>query len=235
MKKYEAVSASTLIPRSYTIIRVDGKAFHSFTKGFNKPFDRYIVNRMIETANYLAENIQNCRLVYWQSDEISLVLTDFTEFDTQQWFAGKVQKIVSISAGMASAYFTNLTGSVAVFDSRVFQVPTLTEVYNYFLWRQRDAIRNSILGSAQSIYSHKEMHGKNTSQLQDMIFDRGKQFQERIELCGFKLEKTINPNWNDLPDHLKRGCFLIPTDEGWKQRPNEISEEFIRKYVPLNE
>lgn len=268
MKRYESVYQTRLIPRSYTIIRIDGKSFHTYTKNLKKPFDKGLVDDMIKTTKYLCENIQGCKLGYVQSDEISLLLTDFDTHETQAWFGNETQKMLSISASMTTAKFNHLrierfinsskfferpeidVIKLANFDSRVFQVPNLSEVYNYFLWRQKDAIRNSISASAQSLYSHKELHQKTQSDMQELIFQKGKEFRKTITLCGYpechvikfhELEnnnytplKDIKINWNDLPNHLKRGMSLIKGIEGWETAPVEFNYDFFELNIPNN-
>ena len=105
MKNYEKVTDQKLIRRMPVLIRIDGRAFHTFTKGFNKPFDDILINAMKETTKYLCENVQNCVLGYTQSDEISLLLVDYKELDTQTWFDNRIQKIVSNTAALATDKF----------------------------------------------------------------------------------------------------------------------------------
>jgi tRNA(His) 5'-end guanylyltransferase len=102
---YENISRYYLTRRTPVIIRIDGKAFHTFTRGFKKPFDDILVKSMQETMKYLCENIQGCVLGYTQSDEISLVLTDYTELTTDAWFGNNLQKMCSVSASMATLAF----------------------------------------------------------------------------------------------------------------------------------
>jgi tRNA(His) 5'-end guanylyltransferase len=135
-------------------------------------------------------------VAYVQSDEISLLLNNYKEIDTQPWFENNLQKMVSVSAGMASAVFTSLsakifggTYKIAIFDSRAFILPK-EEVNNYFLWRQQDATRNSVQMLARTLYSHKELNNKNNSQLQELCFQK-----------GF--------NWNDCPTSQKRGRCIV--------------------------
>ena len=221
MKQYESVSKNYLMRRQPAIIRLDGKAFHTFTKDFDKPFDDIFINVMQRTMLYLCEEIQGCVLGYTQSDEITLVLCDYQKLDTDAWFGYNVQKMVSVSASMATWIFNKEFSRVsyemwdsnssisdeyikkldkaidkgALFDSRAFNVP-IEEVNNCLLWRQQDATRNSIQALAQSLYSHKELQGINTKALQDKMFT----------------EKGVN--WNDLPITQKRGSCCIKNDNG---------------------
>jgi tRNA(His) 5'-end guanylyltransferase len=107
-EQYENRTRILLPRRIYTIIRLDGKAFHSYTRGLQRPFDQGLMDDMDNTAKFLCENIQGCKLAYVQSDEISLVLADFDDITTEAWFDGNVQKITSISAAMAAAKFNQL-------------------------------------------------------------------------------------------------------------------------------
>ena len=105
MKQYEKITDQKLIRRMPVIIRLDGRSFHTFTKGFNKPFDDILIDSMQQTAMYLCKNVQNCVLAYTQSDEISLLLIDYKDFDTQPWFDNRIQKVASTSAALATMRF----------------------------------------------------------------------------------------------------------------------------------
>ena len=215
MKEYELRDRSYLQRRAYTVIRVDGKAFHTYTKGLDKPFDVGLVGDMANTTKYLCENIQGCKVGYTQSDEISLVLTDFDKIGTDAFFGGQVQKVCSVVASMATARFNQLRllraafddefapnptqvinvdelPQLAVFDARCFSVSSQDEAINYLRWRQQDAVKNSISMVAQSLYSHKELHKKNGSEKQEMIFQKGQ-------------------NWNNYPESQKRGSTIVKT------------------------
>lgn len=212
-RNYEHRTRYMLSRRSYTLIRLDGKAFHTFTKQFARPFDTRFTDMMDYTAQSLCKHIQGCKLAFVQSDEITLVLTDFETPQTDAWFDGNVQKIASISASMATAAFNGVflqpgpdecvstyyvTEQLPLFDSRVFQIPDHTEVKNCLIWRQEDATTNSIQMVAQTLYSHKELLGKNNDQLQDMIF-------------------VMGVNWNDYPVGQRRGravCRVEIADYG---------------------
>lgn len=105
---YEQIPKTKLMRRTPVIIRIDGKAFHSFTKGFKRPFDDVLIESMQETMKYLCENIQGCVLGYHQSDEISLVLVDYHKLTSNAWFDYEVQKICSIAASMATMIFNKI-------------------------------------------------------------------------------------------------------------------------------
>ena len=218
---YENKYRLYLPERIPVIIRLDGKAFHTFCRGLKKPFDDLFISVMQDTMLDLCKNISGCKLGYVQSDEISLLLVQ-TKEESQPWFDNNIQKIVSVSASMATLYFNKnfekrvfelmenyakdkndyteeelkyvdkLDSKIytAMFDSRVFVLPK-EEVNNYFIWRQIDCTRNSILSLAQSLYSDREIHGIKCDALQDKMFT----------------EKNVN--WNDLSTVKKRGTCAI--------------------------
>jgi len=201
-ENYENVTKFYLPKRTYIIIRLDGKAFHSYTRGLEKPFDDDFIDDMNQTVVYLCENIQGAQFAYVQSDEISILVTDFENINTRMWFNGNIQKIVSVSASYATAKFNSLRydrypnfKKLAHFDARVFTIPERTEVENYFIWRQQDCVRNSISSLAQSLYSPKELHGKNQSEQQELCFQKGINWDK---LCAFK----------------KRGRLIVKIEEG---------------------
>lgn len=233
---YENRTRIKLPRRTYTIIRIDGKAFHSYTKGLQRPFDSGLIEDMDETAKYLCANIQGAKFAYVQSDEISIVLTDFEKLTTDAWFDGNVQKMASVAASFATAKFNQLRRerfedqrggflkppALAHFDARVFTIPTLTEVCNYFVWRQQDCVRNSISSTAQSMFSHKELNGKSTNQMQEMMFENG-------------------TNWNDFDGKLKRGRVIMKVQDGERTKwasvePPTFTADFgfIRQTLPEN-
>ena len=187
-EQYEDRYRISLPRRTYTVIRVDGKAFHTLTRHMEKPYDKGFMNAMDVTALALCKSIQGTQFAFTQSDEISLLLTDFDSIQTDAWFDGNLQKMCSIAAATASVAFNRCWGvdMAAVFDARVFVIPDRTEVMNYYIWRQQDAERNSLQMLAQHYYSHKELHGKKSPDLHDMIHAKG-------------------DNWNNHPEGFRRG------------------------------
>lgn len=210
-KNYESRSRTFLTRRVPVIMRLDGKAFHTYTKNLTKPFDEGLIEDMQQTAIYLCQNIQGAKCAHVQSDEISILITDYGTLQTDAWFDYNVQKMCSVSAGFAAGKFNQLRLKrdwdsikwvddndleslvLANFDSQVFSIPK-EEVSNYFLARQKDAVKNSISMLAQSLYSHgkpnSDLDRKNQSELQEMRFRKGH-------------------NWNDLHFSKKRGSFII--------------------------
>lgn len=172
MKRYERVNQMYLPRRTHTIIRIDGKNFSKLLKN-HEPFDPEITRAMILTSYGLVEQFSTVQMAYTQSDEISLLLTDFSKKETEAEYAGNVQKLCSISASIATEYFNRWAqlDSLAFFDSRVFSVPDPVEVVNYFIWRLQDCKRNSIQKVAQELHSPKKIHGlcqKELLQLSDV-------------------------------------------------------------------
>jgi tRNA(His) guanylyltransferase len=217
MKAYENVWRFYLPIRMPLIIRVDGKAFHTFTRKCAKPFDGTLANTMIVAAQGLLQEVQNSRMAYVQSDEISILLVDYDNFNTEQWFGGNLQKVVSVSASIATAIFNVEWNKyhndvTAMFDSRAFVLPR-EEVTNYFIWRQQDATRNSIEVVGQAHFSHKQLHKKNCGDIQEMLFK----------------EKCIN--WNNLPTWQKRGAVVTKEDTDGEIPIFTQDREYIERYL----
>ncbi|MDJ0342242.1 tRNA(His) guanylyltransferase Thg1 family protein [Streptomyces sp. H10-C2] len=191
MKAYEAVTRALLPRRTHTLIRVDIRAAHSYLRGAQKPFDEAFMADMDAVAEALCAEISGAAFAYTQSDEISILITDFGSLGTEPWFGGVVAKQVSISAALATAVLNERRSGRALFDSRVFTIADPVEVANYFLWRQRDAVRNSISMAAQAVFSPKRLHGVNSGGMQELLW----------------AEAGIN--WNDYSDGCKRGRVTV--------------------------
>lgn len=228
---YENRAKTQLLRRTPVIIRLDGKAFHTFTRGFKKPFDDILTEAMQQTMLILCKEIQGCVLGYTQSDEITLVLTDYTKLGTSAWFDYDIQKVCSISASIATLAFnrcflkeiqdkyesnSGFAESIyyqawlkgAFFDARCFNVPK-EEVANCVLWRQQDATRNSINAVGQAYFSHKELQGLSTDQILK------------------KLLEEKQTDWNKLPVHLQRGSCCI------RKEVNGVDSWFIDTEIPI--
>ena len=203
---YEDRTRFLLPRRTYTILRIDGKAFHSYAKDCERPFDAALAEDMDQAALALCRQIEGAQIAYIQSDEISLLLADFADSQTQAWFDGNLQKLVSISASIATAQFNSCRwqrlldnqgvadlrgGQTAYFDSRAFTIPDPAEVENYFIWRQQDASRNSVSMTAQAHLPHERLQGKTSDEMQEMLWQE----------CGI--------NWNDMPGGFKRGRCVV--------------------------
>ncbi len=209
---YENRQRFYLTRRTPVILRLDGKAFHTFTKKLEKPFDSTLHDRMVETTKFLMSQIQGAKFAYTQSDEISILVTDYDYFETEAWFDYNIQKLTSVSASLATGFFNRNSPfeRIGFFDCRAFNIPK-EEVMNYFLWRFQDWKRNSIQLLGQSMFSHNELHRKNQQEIIDMCLEKGKNWHTLSEVwkygtCirGDGLERNLNLDRKDLRDSLER-------------------------------
>lgn len=197
MKVYEGLESDRrLMPGLPILARLDGRAFHTFCQGLHWPYDKRLHQLMVDVTCYLVAET-NALVGYTQSDEISLVW--FNKDPTSETlFGGRANKMATVIAAMATAKFVRLlpdripekAEALPVFDGRVWAVPNKAEAANVFLWRELDATRNSIASVAQAHFSHEELHGKNTNEIQEMLFQ-----QHGI-------------NWGRLPPSQKRGTWV---------------------------
>lgn len=189
MKYYEGYNNNKFPPNLPIICRLDGKGFHRYTRNFDRPFDDRLHKVMDNVTKFLVEG-SHASIGYTQSDEITLIYSP-----GKVYFDGKPQKLCSVLASMASVYFNYFMKEFgefgfAFFDCRSFFVPTLQECVNCLIWREQDAVRNSVQMAARSVYSHKECENKNGSQLQEMLHEKG-------------------INWNDYSYREKRGQYIV--------------------------
>lgn len=221
-QNYESRYKIGLTRRTPVIIRVDGRAFHTLTKGCRKPFDEQIMDAMVHGAMQVATLAQGCKLAYVQSDEASFLLTDYDTLQTEPWFGYDLCKMVSVSAALMTKGFNSWVQdyhySLGDFDGRAFNLPE-AEVANYFVWRAKDWERNSLQMYCQSMFSHRELHGKNRAAMHEMLHGRGK-------------------NWaTDLNNREKNGTFLILRDRGFHEthliEPNyEAISKVVESVLP---
>ena len=251
---YEEISKTRLMRRTPVAIRIDGRSFHTWTRGFQKPFDSILMTSMQETMKYLCENIQNCVFGYSQSDEITLILIDYQKLTSSAWFDYEVQKVCSIAASMATmafnkffiknvnyfkmthkkdntvnTYCITLAYAIekgAMFDARCFNIPK-EEVANLIYWRQLDAKRNSIQMVGHANFSHKELQNKSCEDIKNMLL----------------AQKYIN--WDSLSEDHKWGaaCIKILPKEEVVEIPTALGKSvrmvinhsswFIDKHMPI--
>lgn len=211
MKGYESVTSHFLISRMPIMIRVDGKAFHTFTHNFEKPYDSKLSYIFDEVCRDLFNIIQGLQIAYTQSDEISLFLHTYNKFNTQVYFNGKIQKIASVVVSEVTSLFINHMLSIDIndidfpsFDCRVWNIPK-EEVYNYFLWRGNDASRNAILSYAHEKFGHKFCQDKKTRELLQIIPDE---------------------DWDNVLDRHKFGSMYISD-----LRQENISLQLFNTYI----
>ncbi|WP_234795513.1 tRNA(His) guanylyltransferase Thg1 family protein [Mycobacteroides saopaulense] len=195
IKRYEGVYTHRLTPRSPLVIRVDGRAFHTYTKKLQRPFDPHLMSTMIRATVETSRQMQGFKLAYTQSDEATFLLTDYDDLGTQGWFGYELNKVVSLSASIFTAEFNAASHYLrdwlgfATFDARAFTVP-IEDVPNVFVWRQRDWERNSLQMLSRSHFSHTQLHGKGRRDLHDMLHG-------------------VGVNWADLNDQEKNGTFVL--------------------------
>lgn len=219
MKTYEAVTRQILPRRTFTVVRVDGRAFHSYLRGVTKPFDPRFTADMIHVATCLAEEASGCVLAYTQSDEISLVLADFANPATQPWFGGVVQKITSISAAIATAALNERRPGTGrpLFDARAFPIADRTEVMHYLRWRQNDCRRNSISMAGRAHMSTRQMHGMPSGVIVQTLLD----------------DHSIT--WSDYPAANRTGTVVhrVPTEDSTtyfnRRAGADLTVNFVRQ------
>lgn len=212
MEYFKSLCDYRLTPNSYVLAHIDGRAFsHMVKKNYKLPYDDVFINMMNETAIYICKNVQGCKMAYTQSDEISLVITDFDTPDSDSFFAYRLCKMQSIIASLATGKFNqmtieNLTKNCSTteeikavisdfkplqFDCKVWTVPTYNDAFAWLIYRQNDCIKNSKQQAAQAYIRHKDLVGKNTD--------------EQISL----LKERIGIDWNTDYDNGKKYGRLI--------------------------
>jgi len=196
MKEYEMSEAGRrILARLPICARIDGKRFSKFTQGLARPYDERLSRLMVDTTRHLIEE-SSALAGFTQSDEISLLWHD-DDPKTQSFLDRRVQKMNSILASMTTAFFNahlavaipEKAGALALFDCRVWALPTRDEAANVFLWRELDATKNSVSMAARAYYPHEEVMDRDNADMQEMLFKKG-------------------VNWNDYPAFFKRGTFL---------------------------
>ena len=236
---YEDRFRYKLLRRSYTVVRIDGKGFSKYTKGLERPFDNFLIADMNEAAKYVCANVQNVKCAYVQSDEMSFLLTDFDDLNTQMYFDGNIQKIVSVMSSYATSKFnlerfkrvfrrddhlreqfspinvmTYLDNTkLAQFDARVFQLPNRIETINYFRWRIQDCRRNSVSSVAQAKFSHKELDEKSTLQKLEMLKGVGVDW-EALE-WDLKDGRGIFQSESYIDGVTRKKWAVMPFNEEW--------------------
>lgn len=241
MKEYEYVTRTHLMRRTPVIIRIDGKAFHTFTKGFDRPFDRVFMNSMQDAMKYLCENIQGCVLGYTQSDEITLVLVDYQNLDSCAWFDYNIQKITSVSASMATvAFVKEFQYNASHFvDSMIERALSdrekdwqLTEAYI-------EAVHKFPSFDSRAFNIPKEevtncILWRQNDATRNSILSFGQSLFSHSELNGKSCKQIQDmaftqkgENWNDLPDDCKRGSCCV------KMKGEPHSHWVIDRHIPI--
>lgn len=221
MKTYEHAFRTYLPRRAYTLMRLDGRAFHTYLKHAQKPFDREFIHDMNGVATVLCQEIQGAKFAYTQSDEISLLITDFDSPQSVPWLGGNVAKLTSLSAALASSLLSVARiekGDLPTFDSRVWSMSDPVEVANYFVSRQRDAVRNSIQMLGQANFTQAELHGKNVNEIQEMLY------------------RQRDINWSNLDTGCRQGRLIWRTGVGWIAGPapyfKAVPDSALARLIP---
>jgi tRNA(His) 5'-end guanylyltransferase len=217
MKIYESHTNQRLMKLIPIYARVDGICFHTFCKGLQKPFDEHLSDLMIDLTMDLAKEF-NANCAYTQSDEISFAW-NLEDYESEMFCDGRVLKFTSHLASKTSVKFNKMlfnylpqkSNMEPCFDARIMNLPNITEAANMFLWRELDATRNSVQMAGQAHFSHKQLHGKKGSEIQEMLWQ----------------EKKIN--WNDYPPAFKRGTFIIRRMVMKPPYVSKIPEQFKSK------
>lgn len=222
MKQYEAVPKNTLTRRTPVIIRVDGRAFHTFTRGFKKPFDDVLMQAMQDTMKYLCENIQGCVLGYTQSDEITLILVDYKKLNSEAWFDYEVQKMCSIVASMATLEFNRSMKRRAVMfvNQKTEEETTRNDIYRQFGVYSKAVNKGAMFDArvfnlpkeevTNNIYWRQLDASRNSIQMLGQAHFSHKELQHKT--CNqiqdmLMTQKGIN--WNDLQTSYKRGSCCV--------------------------
>lgn len=212
MKEYEEVEAGRrFLPLLPVMARIDGRAFHSFTKGLDRPYDALLSTAMILATKRLAEET-NALVAYTQSDEITLLWHTDRE-ESQIWFNGRIAKMTSQCAALATLYFYQEIDKVLphykvknpTFDARVWQLPNITEAINCLIWRQQDAVKNSISMAAQHYFSHKQLHKKDSQEKKAMLLTKG-------------------VDWSEYPEVFKQGVIIQKMETISRFTTNELEK-----------
>lgn len=227
MKGYENISRIYLTRRTPVIIRIDGKTFHSFTRGFAKPFDDILIKSMQDTSKYLCENIMGCKLAYTQSDEISLLLVDYEKFGTQAWFDNNLQKMVSVAASMATMAFNKFFMREVLEEKFEWeagftpQSVMIQERHQKYIDNLKTAINKGAMFDARAFILPKEEVNnyfiwrqqdatRNSIQMVAQSNFSHKELQGKsCNALQDMLHEQKGINWNDYPTVYKRGSCII--------------------------
>lgn len=231
MKIYEAVPKTKLMRRMPVAIRIDGKAFHTFTRGFQKPFDSVLMKSMQETMQYLCKNIQGCVFGYTQSDEITLILVDYKELNTSAWFDNEVQKICSISSSMATMAFNkyfaeNAKHWVSISGREIFEALTFEQRMAYECTLNNAVNKGAMFDSrcfnipkeevANLIYWRQLDATRNSIQMVGQAnFSHNELQGKTCNQIQDMLHELRGINWNDYPTTQKRGSCCIRNEKEW--------------------
>lgn len=223
---YEAVPDTKLVKRMPVAIRIDGKAFHTFTQGFKRPFDEVLIKTMQQTTQYLCQNIQGCVLGYTQSDEITLILVDYQTLTTEAWFDYRVEKLCSIAASMATMAFNKFLNENVV--NYTFSIAGEEARYGKTEWTYEDEYSETLMKAVDKgamfdtrcfnipkeevtnlVYWRQLDASRNSVQMVGQAYFSQKELQDKSCSNIQDMLMTKGVNWNDLPTYQKRGSCCV--------------------------
>ena len=250
MERYEGVSRTYLVRRMPVIIRIDGKAFHTFTKGFQKPFDMILMQSMWDTCKYLCAHIQGCKMAYTQSDEISLLLTDYETLTTDAWFENNIQKMVSVSASMATLAFNKAFSSNVwtyqgtgmaddcntVIDENIEKQCSIymkrMDIGAMFDSRVFNAPKEEVCNCL--IWRQQDASRNSVEMVGRANFSDKQLFRKNCDMIQDMLFKEKDINWNDLPTYQKRGACIVKETYTLDNGTNAIRTRWVvDKDIPI--
>lgn len=240
---YEGIPKTKLMRRTPVIIRIDGKAFHTFTRGFKRPFDEILIKTMQETTKYLCENIQGCVLGYTQSDEISLVLVDYQRFETSAWFDYEIQKMCSIAASMTTMAFNRIFAkNIKEYDMewKCGLTPQSVEIqkshYDYIDVLNKAVEKGAMFDArvfnipkeevTNCIYWRQLDASRNSIQMVGQANFSHKELQNKS--CNDIQDMLMTQNginWNNIPTYQKRGSCVVKSDKTETIREDNIGTD----------
>lgn len=246
MKDYERAARLELPRKTFSVIRVDGRSFHTWTRGLERPYSERMLRAMAATTEALCREVSGSVIGYTQSDEISIVYQDFVGKHAEPWFGGVAQKVASVSASIATAAFAQEFPDrpLAHFDARVFTLPSTGEAANYLVWRQRDAQKNSISMLADEHYSHGELLGKNVEERIKMLRAAGVVLREEnmrflYGQVAYRVKVTEKVSYRDrrtgeqreTPEPVERNRWVCEAAEEFTAAPTN----WLREILPNDE
>lgn len=218
--KYEHPFRTILPQRTNMIVRIDGRAFHTYTKKFDRPYDGFLRSAMVVAAMETMQEIGGVKFAYGQSDEFSFLATDYDTHESQMWFGGNKSKIETITASVFTAAFNRFVWNTdagmrnAYFDARAFIIPMAHEVINYFVWRQQDAIRNSVSMLARHHFSPKKLHKVSTAEAKRMLSKEG-------------------VSWEKMPGPFRRGTALYKPERAMDEVEGTSNGWYVDDDLPI--
>ncbi len=234
---YEGIPKTRLMRRTPVAIRIDGKAFHTFTRGFKRPFDEILIKSMQETTKYLCEHIQGCVLGYTQSDEITLILVDYKKLDSSAWFDYEVQKLCSISASMATVAFNKFfeQNVSEAYKNRYTEDGKCAVPYDLYKTYWTSIEKGAMFDArcfnipreevTNLIYWRQLDATRNSIQMVGQANFSHKELQNKsCNMIQDMLHEEKGINWNDFPTHQKRGACVVR-----KPGKLEIERKIIEK------